>query len=327
MRLGLTLPFGDVPLPEHRPLLRELVAAGYRDIATGESNGNDAHLPLALFAGWEPGITLNPFVASAFTRGPGIMAMTAATLAEIAPGRVRFGIGAGSDVIVTGWNGVPFDRPYRKVADTLRFLREVLAGGRATDRETVHAEGFVLTRPPATPPALVVAALGPRMQRLAAAEADGVILNFLGAGDIAQVREHADLPRLVEGPFEVGCRIFVMPGEGPAAELAARRLLAGYLTVPVYARFQEWLGRGAALAPMQRAWADGDRRGAVRAIPDDVLREIVLFGTAQECAKQVREYAAAGVDAATLSVLPSAEPGSPAERVRFLIELAAAVAA
>lgn len=314
MRLGLTLPFGDLPLPDHRAPLRELVAAGYRDVWTGESNGNDAHLPLALFAGWESDITLNPAVASVFTRGPGILAMTAATLAEIAPGRTRFGIGAGSDVIVTNWNGVPFTRPYRKVADTLRFLRTVLAGGRAES-------GFVLGRPPATPPELVVAALGPRMQRLAAAEADGVILNFLGARDVALVREHADVPRLVDGPFDVGCRIFVQPGND---EEAARRLIAGYLTVPVYAAFQEWLGRGPALAPMQEAWAAGDRRAAVRAIPDDVLHDIVLFGSPQECAGQIAAYAKAGVDAATLVVLPAAEQ-SPQERVRFLTDVAAAL--
>lgn len=156
------------------------------------------------------------------------------------------------------------------------------------------------------------------MQRLAAAEADGVILNFLGARDVAMVREHADVPRAVDGPFEVGCRIFVQPGHD---EAAARRLIAGYLTVPVYAAFQEWLGRGPALAPMHEAWAAGDRRTAVRAIPDDVLHEIVLFGSPQECARQIAEYGKAGVDAATLVVLPAAEQ-SPQERVRFLADIA-----
>ena len=73
-----------------------------------------------LFRGWEEGITVSCAAASVFTRGPGVLAMTAAILAEAAPGRCRFGIGAGSPVLAQTWNGVAFDRPYQRVVDTFR---------------------------------------------------------------------------------------------------------------------------------------------------------------------------------------------------------------
>lgn len=326
-RLGVTLPFDDVALADHRPLLRQLVAAGYTEAWTGEVAALDGYTPLALFAGWEPEIGLSCAVSSVFTRGPGVLAMTAAAMAEVAPGRVRFGIGSGSNVIVSSWNGVPFERPYQKVADTLRFLREVLAGERATDRETVHAEGFKLLRPPAVPPQLIVAALGPRMQELAAAEADGVCLNFLSASDVATVRARAAVPRSVESPLEISGRIFVLPGDGDAVETAARRHISGYLTVPVYAQFQDWLGRGPELADMQAAWAAGDRKGATKAVPQHVVRDLVVYGSPEECAERVDAYFAAGLDAATLYVLPAAEPLSAEDRVRFLVDLAEALPA
>jgi alkanesulfonate monooxygenase SsuD/methylene tetrahydromethanopterin reductase-like flavin-dependent oxidoreductase (luciferase family) len=259
------------------------------------------------------------------------MASTAAALAEVAPGRARFGIGSGSDRIVQGWNGIPFVAPYSRVAHTLRVLRAVLAGQRASAEADSAAalgiEDFRLTRVPDRPPALVVAALGPRMQRLAAAEADGVALNFLAATDVARVRAAtADVPRQLPEPLSVQARVFVVPGEGAedsAAELAARRALAAYLTVPVYARFQHWLGRGEPLADMQRAWADGDRAKAVEAIPDRVVHELFLIGSPRVCAARVREYLDAGVEIATLSVNPPhGSRMGPGDQVDFLCELA-----
>jgi probable F420-dependent oxidoreductase len=321
--LGVTLPFEDVSLDGHRPLLRTLVEAGYSEVWTGEVAGNDGFSPLALWVGWEKDLSISCAVASVFTRGPGILAMTAATLAEVAPGRCRFGIGAGSAVIAEDWNGTPFVHPYRKVADTLRFLRQVLSGERADDFPTVHAKGFKLSRRIDDVPKLLVAALGPRMQDLAAAEADGVVLNFLSAADVAKIRARCDeVERVVDSDFEISARIFVVPGNSDAAESAARRHMAGYLTIDVYARFQDWLGRGPELAAMAEAWAAGDRKRAVREIEERTVRDLFVFGTPQECARAVDAYFEAGVDAATLYILPTQDPLSPEARVNFLAELA-----
>lgn len=321
--LGVTLPFDDVPLLAHRPLLRRLVAGGYRDVWTGEVAGPDGFGPLMLFRGWEDDLGLSCAAASVFTRGPGVLAMTAATLAEAAPGRCRFGIGAGSSVLAETWNGVRFERPYQRVVDTLRFLRQTLAGERADDQPTVHGAGFRLARPVEVPPRLLVAVAGPRMQDFAAAEADTMALNFLSADDVGTiVRRTAGVERLAPGPLETAVRVFLLPREGPGAEQAARRFLAGYLTVPGYAAFQRWLGREELLAPMSAAWRAGDRRAAVAAVPDRVLRDLVVFGSPAECAAAVGGYFDGGADAVTLALVPDPDAVAPGERVDFLVELA-----
>ena len=51
--------------------------------------------------------------------------------------------------------------------------------------------------------------------------------------------------------------------------------IAAYLTVPVYAAFHEWLGRDEILADMWRLWKDGDRKGALAAIPDSLVDELI----------------------------------------------------
>lgn len=326
--VGVTLPIDGLPLHQHREAVDRLAEAGIGEVSTGESNGLDGLSPLLLASAWRPELTLSALVVSAFTRGPSIMASTAAALAEAAPGRARFGIGAGSDRIVQGWNGIPFDKPYSRVMHTLRVLRAALSGQRASaagqSAEALGIEDFKLARPPERPPALVVAALGPRMQRLAAAEADGVALNFLAAADLTTIRKAAaDVPRSLPEPMAVQARVFVVPGNGPGAELAARRMIAAYLTVPVYANYQRWLGRGEVLAPMQAAWDAGDRAEAVRLVPDEVVHDLFLIGSPAECARRVREYTDAGVDIATLALLPPHGASlTPADQVDFLCDLA-----
>lgn len=81
------------------------------------------------------------------------------------------------------------------------------------------------------------------------------------------------------------------------------RLLAAYLTVPVYAAFHEWLGRGDLLGPMQEAWAAGDRKAALKAIPDEVVDDLVVHGDPATCRARVREYVAAGLDTPVLAPL------------------------
>ncbi len=186
--LGLTLPLEGYSLPAHRSALRELVDVGYTHVWAGEADGLDAVVPLAAAVAWEPSLHVGTAIVPSFTRGPGVLAMTAAGLAELAPGRCTFGIGASAPTIVQQWNGIPFERPFERTRDVVRFLRSALAGERIDARfDTFEAHGFRLSRPPAVAPQLLLAALRPQMLRLAATEADGAITTWLGAEDLDQV--------------------------------------------------------------------------------------------------------------------------------------------
>ena len=93
-RYGITVPFDDVPLGDHMPLYARLDELGYTDVWTGEANSADGFTPLALAAVASDRLQLGTAVVPAYTRGPGLLAMQAATLAELAPGRFALGIGS-----------------------------------------------------------------------------------------------------------------------------------------------------------------------------------------------------------------------------------------
>jgi probable F420-dependent oxidoreductase len=305
-RWGMTVPLGGVPLAEHAAVYAALAGAGFTDVWSSEVAGTDAFTPLALAAAWQPELRLGTAVAPVFTRGPGLLAMSAAALAEAAPGRFALGIGASSPVLVQDWNAVPFVEPYRRTRDMVRFLRAALRGDTVdAEYDTFAVRRFRLERPPAVPPPILLAALRPRMVRLAGAEADGVILNWLAATDVPRVL--AELGGRRED-FEIAARIFVCPTEDTGhARTLGRRLITSYLTVPAYAEFHRWLGREPVLGPVWRAWSAGDRRGAAAAVPDSLIDALVLHGSPADCRAQVQRYADAGVATPVVALLPTPE--------------------
>jgi probable F420-dependent oxidoreductase len=306
-RWGLTLPLAGLELPEQRQIITALPVLGYTDVWSAELNGIDAFTPLTLAAQWAPQLRLGTAIVGIYTRAPVALAVSAGTLAALAPGRFVMGIGTSSQVAVEQWNGIPFEKPYQRSRDMLRFLRTALSGAKVSQEyETFSVDGFRLDPAPEIPPALALAALRPGMIRLAARESDAAITNWLAPSDVPAVRE-------VAGPdCELVARVFVCPTTDlEVARTIGRRAIAAYLTVPVYAAFHEWLGRGDLLAPMQAAWAQGDRRGALALIPDELVDELVIHGPLPACRERVAEYQAQGLDTPVIGLLPAPDLNLP----------------
>ncbi|HVV09245.1 LLM class F420-dependent oxidoreductase [Amycolatopsis sp.] len=306
-RWGITIPLTGVPLLEHRPLIERLPDLGYTDAWSAETAGTDAFSPLLLASQWAPQLRLGTAIVPIYTRGPGLLAMSAATLAEAAPDRFVLGIGTSSPVIVSGWNAAEFTEPFGRSRDTLRFLRAALAGEKVTeDYPTFSVNRFKLERVPAKPPKVMLAALRPGMLKLAAKESDGAITNWLAPTDVPKVRAEI-------GPdVELVARLFVCPTEdADAARGLGRMLISSYLTVPVYAKFHDWLGRGEQLKKMHELWAAGDRKGANAAIPDEVVDDLVVHGHPDACRERVQSYVDNGLSTPVIALLPTGDDPGP----------------
>jgi probable F420-dependent oxidoreductase len=304
-RYGMTIPFDGLHLHEQRDWIVELADLGYTDVWSAESNGADAFTPLALASVWAPSLRLGTAIVPAFTRGPACMAQSVASLADAAPGRFAFGIGTSSNVIVEGWNGIPFDSPYQRTKDMVAFLRSALAGEKVTmETPSFKVKGFKLGVRPKEPVPILIAALREGMLKLAGRDGDGAIINWLSADDVRTVAPIVQ--QAGDGsPKEVVARIFVAPtDDADTVRAMGKFAIAAYLNVPVYAAFHDWLGRGEALGEMWRLWKEGDRQGALAAIPDQVVDDLIVWGTPEQCREHIARYVENGVTTPALAILP-----------------------
>jgi probable F420-dependent oxidoreductase len=290
-RWGLTVPFAGLPLAEHAELFRRAEAAGYDDFWTGETNGADGFTPLVLAAAHTSRVRLGTGIVNPFTRGPAVLAQHAAALADASGGRFVLGLGSSSNVIVERWNGVPFEKPLSKVRAAVEGLRPVLAGERGPG-------GFKLETAPAHPIPIVVAALRGKMLALAAEVADGAFTNFLPISGAPQVAE-----AFGASDKELVCRFFCVPQPEAEGMATAKFLFAAYGTVPVYAEFFRWLGWGERIDPMVEAWHGGDRAKALELVPEELVREIFVFGSPDQMRERLAEFEASGITTFVLSAV------------------------
>jgi alkanesulfonate monooxygenase SsuD/methylene tetrahydromethanopterin reductase-like flavin-dependent oxidoreductase (luciferase family) len=130
---------------------------------SGRLGGRDAFVSLAALFGATSLVQGAVGVAAMPFHPPTTLALTAATLNEQSEGRFLLGIGV-SHRESTERHGIPFpDRPVAATRDWVRELR------RRSEEGLAFGGGFPI----------LVGALGDRMVRLGAAEADGVVLNWL----------------------------------------------------------------------------------------------------------------------------------------------------
>jgi probable F420-dependent oxidoreductase len=298
----MTIPFTGVPLHELGPLVRQIDEAGYDSVWSAESTEFDGFTPLVVAAEHSTHLRLATGIVNVYTRGPAILAQSAAAVASVSDGRFVLGLGASSNVIVEQWNGIPFSRPLAKVEETVEYLRTVLAGERG-------AGGFKLASPPAEPVPIVLAALRDRMLGLAARIADGAFTNFLPLSRVAQVVDAFARPEK-----ELACRFFSIQGPEDEALAAAKRIFVAYATVPVYAEFFRWLGFGGEIDPVVEAWDAGDRKRALELAPEAVVREVFLLGPVEAQRQRLEEFESAGITTAVLAL------SSPPTEVPALID-------
>ena len=320
MKLAITPPLAGTSATEAVRLTALAERLGYEEAWLAEVGGPESFAMAAAVAAATERMPIGVAVVPATTRTPALLAMGAGTISQLAGGRpFALGIGSSSEVIVSQWHGLPFDRPLRRVRETVLATRAALGGERDFSGETVTMRRFPLASPPAGPVPIYVGALGPGMLRLAGEVGDGVCLNLMPARMVpAQL---AEVQRGVlrggrDVEFGVMARLdTVVSDDVAAARALIRRAFGPYFAQPVYNRFLAWCGYPEEAAEVAAAFAAGDRERLAVAFHDDLVDELTLVGPAGWIRERLDEYAAAGVTIAALHfVAPGPEEAEQAIR-------------
>jgi 5,10-methylenetetrahydromethanopterin reductase len=133
-----------------------------------------------------PGIRLATAVVPTYPRHPMVLAQQALTTNLLIGGRLALGVGPSHKPVVEGSWGISFDRPIRHLRDYLDALMASLGQQPRFEGETIAAKGD-LSIPGATPPPVLVSALGPQLLRLTGRVADGTITWMVGPNTLREL--------------------------------------------------------------------------------------------------------------------------------------------
>jgi 5,10-methylenetetrahydromethanopterin reductase len=244
MRIGVSLPDpsgpdapGRPPLDQVRDALRRAADDGFASAWMNNIFGLDALTTLAVAGSQVPGIELGTAVVPTYPRHPAALAQQALTVAAATDGRLALGVGTSHEVVIRNMFGYDF-KPVEHTREYLSILRPLLHGEPAKVHGNQISADITLSTPGPTPVPLLLAALGPRMLRLAAQLADGTVLWMTGP---ATVRSHivptitAEAEALGRPSPRVVCILPICVTSDPdAARAAAAKVFAIYGQLPSY---------------------------------------------------------------------------------------------
>jgi F420-dependent oxidoreductase-like protein len=245
MRIGVSLPDpsgpdaeGRPPLDQVRDALRRAADDGFASAWMNNIFGLEALTTLAVAGSQVPGIELGTAVVPTYPRHPAAVAQQALTVAAATGGRLALGVGTSHEIVIRNMFGYDFGRPVEHTREYLSILRPLLHGEPAKVHGNQLSADITLSTPGPTPVPLLLAALGPRMLRLAAQLADGTVLWMTGP---ATVRSHivptitAEAEALGRPSPRVVCILPICVTSDPdAARAAAAKVFAIYGQLPSY---------------------------------------------------------------------------------------------
>ena len=295
MRIGIQFdPRGN---PDLEAILGEFSQAeeeGFDNIWIGQVFDHDVLTLLALAGMRTQRIELGTSVVPLPPRHPTVLVQQALTTQLATGNRLCLGVGCGHAVILDKKLGLADDYPLGRTREALEVLRPLLRGEYVKYAGDYQRMRVGVPVAGAQAPPVILAALGPRMIELAAEQADGVTLVFVGT---EWIRKNVT-PRLPAGHRIVASLPVVVTDKPQAVKPTIDEYTAPSTALPAYQRVLQ---------------AQGTER----------MSEIGFIGPEAQVSDQLDAFAEAGVtDLNPILLQVPDDPGCGRRTREFLAERA-----
>ena len=317
MTHGVLLPnVTDVVTPDFAARLESL---DYDTVWTGELWGTDAFVHLSHVAHHTDDVGLGTAIVNVFSRSPAVLAAAASTLQSTTDRELRLGVGASTPKAIEDLHGVDYDRPVRRIHETVELVKAYTSGG--DERVDYGDELFdVADFPPLDADVPVyVAALGPANRRATGRVADGWIphnVPFERLDDAFEVV--ADAAREADrDPDDVSVAPYVPSAVSDDAD-EATEAVKGHLAY--YVGSGEGYRKAVAQSfpeeadAVAEAWHEGDRGAARDVVTDEMVAALGVAGTPEDAREQFRSVAALDTIDEPIVVVPAQADETMAKR-------------
>ena len=281
---------------------------GYHSFWTGESWGRDALTVLTMLACHTERIGLGTGIVTVYSRTPGLIAQSIASLDCISGGRAILGLGTSGRIVIEDWHGVKFDHPVTRTREYIDIVRMALSGGRVNyEGKFYELKRFRMGVSPVQERIpIYVASLGCRNLQLTGELADGWLPIWMHCEQLPQIKQPlaaaAEAAGRSIGDITTAPQILCCAtDDGDAlaeATAQARAHMAFYIGgmgqyyYDLFCRY----GYRAQSDAVRAAWAEGDRSKAAAAITDEMIDSITVIGSPADCRRKMDRFRANGVD-------------------------------
>jgi F420-dependent oxidoreductase-like protein len=295
---------------------------GYDSIWVPEAWGYEQFQLLAEIALGTTRLKVATGIANVFSRSPGLLAMSIATLDEISEGRAILGLGTSGKQVVEHFHGMPYRKPLTRLTDAIRIVRTLLRGERLDPAlsSLMELRHFKLeTRPHRADVPIYVASLQEKAIRRIGEVADGWLPTFWPfrhlADGIAEMAAGARAAGRDPAALDVAPFVAVVPLEDVAAARAMVKPLVSFYIGGMGAYYHALFCRYGFRENADRVrelYAGGQRREAAAAVSDELVDAIAICGPPARCRERLAEWQAAGMGMALMN-LPTGAPYEVAE--------------
>ena len=248
-------------------------------------------------------------IINIYSRSPSLIAMGAATIDTISNQRLTLGLGTSSVPIIQGLHGYIFEKPLRRMKETVEIIRLALSGKKIDyTGEIFSLRGFtLLVKPPRQHIPIYIAAINQKMTELTWAIGDGVIFYLRPITEMKQTIAKMQKKRTID----VACQLITSVSEdGDLAKERVRKTLAFYISVgEIYRKFLAENGFKKETDNIYQEYLESGLKSNHEQIPDSMLESLTISGSPQECKKQLRRFYDAGITHPIIQFNPSGEVG------------------
>jgi len=286
---------GDLSSRRIAELSSEAEKKGYAGVWFGETTLRDASILTAIAACSTKKIPLGTSIVNVFTRSPGQLALMASTINELSEGRFTLGLGVSTAAIVEKWHGQPFEKPVRRLDETVRLLRNYFSGEKFSHQGSCYSptDARLKTKPA---PKIALAALNDRMIGKAASLADRVILNLYPTDMIRHAVDLMGTAAHGRRPILSAMLYAHVLGDDERGMNAGRDLVSFYASAPPYSSLFSSMGFAHEAKAMMEGWQSRDRDAVKRAVTRQMIDRLMVIGKVRDLRERVKIYQENGVD-------------------------------
>lgn len=301
-RIGVALGGGMSPVDivDCVKLAEEL---GYESAWIVEGHGGDQFSILTACAVQTKRILLGTAISSVFVRSAPTIAMAAACVDHFSNQRFILGLGSSHKVQVEPEHGIAYAKPVQRLRETVAIIRALLRDGVVSYKgETITLDRFDLWFSPIRKEIpIYVSAVFPQMLEVSGEIAQGTIMVWSTQESGRKAAEHIALgarragrrPQDIDIVSLLSCSVSENRQEAFDRMRPAAAFYAGFF--PRYNRLMAESGFPEAAQAIRTTWRQGDREGAAKLVPDELIQALGVAGTPAECRARIEAYRSAGI--------------------------------